>query len=99
MSFVLAIGFFVISNIFVLAQPYIFGQVLNTLQIGGPDLWHNFVFFLILYSIMPFFSWIFHGFGRIIERTTALYIGKNFKEHVFSVITELPFAWHSDNHS
>jgi hypothetical protein len=31
-SFVLAIGFFVIANGLMLLQPYIFGQVLNTLQ-------------------------------------------------------------------
>lgn len=42
---------------------------------------------------------MFHGNGRIIERTAAFYIGKNFKEYIFGIITELPFSWHSDNHS
>lgn len=98
-SFILAIALFVISNAFILMQPYIFGQVLNTIQKGGPDMWYGFVFYLFIYSILPFFFWVFHGYGRIIERTAAFYVGKNFKEYIFSIITELPFAWHSDNHS
>jgi Uma2 family endonuclease len=33
------------------------------------------------------------------ERSAAFYIGKNFKKYIFTIITELPFSWHSDNHS
>jgi ABC-type multidrug transport system fused ATPase/permease subunit len=33
------------------------------------------------------------------ERSAAFYIGKNFKKYIFAIITELPFSWHSDNHS
>ncbi len=98
-SFLLAISFFIVANSLMLLQPYFFGQVLNTLQRWGPDLWHDFVLYLCIYSIIPFFFWILHGNGRVIERSTAFHIGKNCKEYIFSIITELPFAWHSDNHS
>ncbi len=99
MPFIVAIVFFIIANSLLLLQPYIFGQLVNSLQIGWPTIWQNIVFYTSLYCIIPFFFWVFHGSGRIIEISTAFYIAKNFKSSIFSRITELPFSWHADNHS
>ncbi|MDD2487612.1 MAG: ABC transporter ATP-binding protein [Candidatus Gracilibacteria bacterium] len=97
--FVLCIIFFVIANAIYLLQPFLFGQLLNIIQKGGPDMFHDFTVMLLLYSVIPFFFWIFHGNGRIMERLTAFHISKNFKEYIFETVTKMPFKWHADNHS
>ncbi|EKE27111.1 MAG: ABC transporter related protein, partial [uncultured bacterium (gcode 4)] len=97
--FIIWMILFVVANWFNLLQPFIFGQILNSVQKWWPDMFKNFTTFLLLYSLMPFFSWIFHWNWRIIERTVAFHISKNYKEYLFGIVTKLPFRWHSDNHS
>lgn len=54
---------------------------------------------MILYSLIPFLFWVFHGIGRVIERTVAFHITRNLKDRLFDMVTKLPFSWHTDHHS
>lgn len=98
-KFIFWIILFVIANWLYMIQPFLFGQILNVIQKWWPWMFKNFTILLLIYSSIPFFSWIFHWNWRIIERITAFYISKNYKEYLFDIITKLPFKWHADNHS
>ncbi|EKE28459.1 MAG: hypothetical protein ACD_3C00055G0001 [uncultured bacterium (gcode 4)] len=97
--YILVLVLFTISNSLMLLQPFIFGQMLNSIQKWWDGLIRNFVILLIAYSLIPVVFWIFHWSWRLIEKTNSFFISKNYKENIFSTVTRLPFSWHADYHS
>ena len=90
---------FVLANVVTMSEPFVFGKLLNALQVGGPDILHNALLYLGLYALLSLGFWIFHGTARVFERQTSFYIVKNFTEKIFETIASLPLKWHKDNHS
>ena len=82
-----------------LMQPYLLGKLVNTLQKGGSDLFHDAMVLLLLIVLTTFGNWAFHGPGRIIERRTAKNIYIAYTSQCYSNLTELPLSWHQDHHS
>jgi len=84
-----------------LAEPYVIGQLLNTVQTGSstPKVFHDVIFYLFLYLILQVVFWCFHGPARILERLLAFRIRTNYKKELFTFVTQLPVKWHKDNHS
>lgn len=91
--------FFIIANWSFLLRPYIFGKMLNVLQLWWDNMFRDFVILLAIYSIMPLVFWVFHWAWRLLERISSFNIVKNFKWYIFWVVSGLPFKWHTDNHS
>jgi len=82
-----------------LMQPYLLGRLVNTLQKGGPALFHDAMVLLVLIVLTTFGNWAFHGPGRIMERRTAKNIYIAYTARCYSNLTELPLSWHQDHHS
>jgi len=97
---------FALSQSVSLAEPYVIGQLLNSVQTNlsaGPNatdkLVHDIYFYLSLFFAIQFFSWVFHGPGRLIERFVAFHIKVNYKSTLFKMLTDLPLQWHREHHS
>ena len=82
-----------------LTQPYLLGKLVNLLQNGGPDLFHDVSMLLILIVMSTFGNWAFHGPGRIIERRVAKNIYISFTADCYHRLAGLPLGWHQDHHS
>lgn len=89
---------FVLAQASALAEPYLIGQILNSLQ-TGVDVWGNVSFYLLLYFAMEMSFWLFHGPGRVIERYVAYHIRASYKAHLFEAVTRMPIKWHRAHHS
>jgi ABC-type multidrug transport system fused ATPase/permease subunit len=88
-----------------LAEPYVIGQLLNSVQKNvskGANLdrlVHDIYFYLLMFFLIQFFFWAFHGPGRLVERFVQFHIKANFKTSLFKMITDLPLQWHREHHS
>jgi ABC-type multidrug transport system fused ATPase/permease subunit len=102
---VLYLIFFVVAQVVALAEPYVIGRILNSVQAvasktGNTDkLWSEVSLNLWLFFWIQFVFWLFHGPGRVIERYVAYHIKTNYKQHLFNVVTALPLQWHRQHHS
>lgn len=90
---------FMLANIAFMFQPWLIGQLINTLQSGGDDILSQTVFWLGLYVGSMFAFWMFHGPARVIERKLSFFIKRNFNLRFYEMLTRLPFNWHHKNHS
>jgi ATP-binding cassette subfamily B protein len=90
---------YVLSVSIQLMQPYLLGKLVNTLQKGGPTLFHDAAAVLVLIVLAQFGNWAFHGPGRILERRTAKSIYITYTARCYARLAELPLSWHQDHHS
>lgn len=90
---------FAIANGITMLEPLVLAKTLNTIQAGGPNVLSSTMWLLLLYASLTFFFWCFHGPARILERTTAFHIRKNFTLALFQTVMKLPVPWHKDHHS
>ncbi|MDY0008449.1 MAG: ABC transporter ATP-binding protein [Bdellovibrionales bacterium] len=90
--FVFAIGF-------ELATPYLLGQLVNTLQQAGDNLFYDCALYLGLIILCNFLMWTLHGPGRVLERRASQVVYVGYVTRMFERLTELPLAWHQDHHS
>ncbi len=82
-----------------LMQPYLLGRLVNTLQKGGPHLFHNALVLLLLIILATFGNWAFHGPGRVMERHAAKSIFISYVSECYRKLAELPLGWHQNHHS
>lgn len=97
---------FALSQAIALAEPYVIGQLLNSVQTnlsagasGTGKLVHDIYLYLSLFFAIQFFTWVFHGPGRLVERIVAFNIKVNYKSTLFKMLTDLPLQWHREHHS
>ncbi len=90
---------FLFAMCFDLAIPWLFGQLINTLQAAGPNLFNDCLRFLCFIIACHFMMWVFHGPGRVIERRCAQLVFIQYTTAMFSRLTEMPLSWHQDHHS
>lgn len=90
---------FLFAMCFDLAIPWLFGQLINTLQAAGPNLFNDCLRFLCFIVACHFMMWVFHGPGRVIERRCAQLVFIQYITTMFGRLTELPLSWHQDHHS
>ncbi|MFH0808512.1 MAG: ABC transporter ATP-binding protein [archaeon] len=91
-----------IGEVFVLATPWIVGNIFNSIQSGqvttAPELHHLFFLISLLFFVQVGF-WAFHFPGRMMQMLTGFYIHKNYANDKIRKTTELSTAWHKDNHT
>lgn len=90
---------FIIANVIFMTQPYVLGELINTLQEGGEDLKGQSMKWLLYYVAGTVFFWVFHGPARCMERDVAYTIHKAFNLKFYQHLTCLPLHWHHDHHS
>ncbi len=96
---------FALAQAVSLTEPYVIGQLLNSVQknvskgANFDRLVHEIYFYLLMFFLIQFFFWAFHGPGRLFERFVQFHIKANFKASLFKMITDLPLQWHREHHS
>lgn len=90
---------FILANVVMMSEPYVFGKLLNVLQLGGPNLLRDSILYLALFASLSLFFWIFHGTARVIERQISFHVVRHFTESIFETIASLPLKWHKSHHS
>ncbi len=85
-----------------LAEPYVVGQMLNTVQLHSEapsEFTQDIVKTLAFYFFLQFMFWVFHGPSRYLEMFVGFHIKLNYRTALFRMITSLPLAWHRQHHS
>ncbi len=88
-----------IAKIIWMSEPYVFGQVINAIQLEGKAGWTKIVWLLIIFSSITFFAWIFHGVSRVWEEKIKFQVAEAYTSDLFRIVAALPMVWHTDNHS
>jgi len=99
MIFYLALS--AIANIVILFEPYVFGQMLVTLQNGGDPqvLMKKATSYIAILVALPIIFWIFHGTSRYFERKVAFFVMGFYQQSALQALFSLPMEWHRKHHS
>jgi ATP-binding cassette subfamily B protein len=97
--FISMIVFGVISKWVWLAEPFIFGKIINTIQLEWKAWRYTILLYLSIFFGLTFVGWSFHGISRIREEKLKFAIKERFTTTLFHQVSSLPMHWHEDNHS
>ncbi len=96
---VLFYAMFFIANMFVVFQPVVLANIINTIQTGGANAAHDALWWAAVYGGLTLVFWLIHGPARVIERRTAFVVYRNFVAALYRMVTDMPLRWHQDHHS
>lgn len=82
-----------------LLSPFIFAQMLNVIQKGGPDMIQNILPYALFMLFSPFVDRAFYWPARIMERQLAFEATKSYKMSLYHAAISLPMQWHTDHHT
>lgn len=85
-----------------LAEPFVIGQLINTVQMHSETssaLAQEILKSLAIYFFLQFAFWLFHGPARYLEMFVGFHIRLNYRTSLFRMVTSLPLAWHRQHHS
>lgn len=96
---VLAYLMFIGANIISMLTPLALAGLLNTLQTNSANVLQEAFYWITIYISIDLGFWILHGPARVIERTTAYHVSKQFYQQMFQKVNSLPLSWHKEHHS
>src|SRR3982751_6299668 len=98
-KYVLVYGLFVCANIISSLVPLLFGWFVGKAQNDTTQVFHYALLYVASYLGLKLLEWSFHGPARIMERTLAFHISRNFLKEKFHQTLHVSAQWHQDNHS
>jgi ATP-binding cassette subfamily B protein len=98
-KYLLVYVMFIVSNSIYLANPVLFGWFLGSLQLDRTHVLRNAFLYGGGYIALKFLQWCFHGPARVMERTLAFHLSRNFLQEKYHQVLHLPVKWHQDHHS
>jgi ATP-binding cassette subfamily B protein len=98
-KYVLVYVMFVCSNLVYSLNPILFGWFLGHVQTDTAHVWHYALLYTGGYIGIKFVQWCFHGPARIMERTLAFHLSRNFLQEKYHQVLHLPVKWQQDHHS
>jgi ATP-binding cassette, subfamily B, bacterial len=97
--YVLIYVMFVCANAIASMNPLLFGWFINNVQLQSNRIIHYTVIYVCAYMGLKFSEWCLHGPARVMERTLAYRMSRNFLQERYHQVMHLPAKWHQDNHS
>ncbi|RYG01099.1 MAG: ABC transporter ATP-binding protein [Chitinophagaceae bacterium] len=97
--FILIYVLFIFANIIYSLNPLVLGWFIGKAQNDSKHVLQYTLYFVATYFLMKFAEWCFHGPARIMERTLAFTISRNYMHEKYHKTLHLPVKWHQDNHS
>lgn len=93
--------FAVAETIHVFGYPFVWAQIITTVQLKGitKESFQELIALLVLIMVLEFLLWGLHGPARYFEETTAFCIRRNYRRHLLLGVLALPLEWHSEHHS
>lgn len=87
------------SQLLKLALPWLAGQAINAIQVGGIAALGQAGALLAAMFFVNLFAWGLHGPGRILERNVALQVRSRLSRRLLEHLLAAPLAWHEARHS
>ena len=97
--YVLVYSMFICANLVWSLNPILFGWFIGSLQKDTAHVWHYAMLYAAGYIGIKFVQWCFHGPARIMERTLAFHLSRNFLQEKYHQVLHLPVRWQQDHHS
>ncbi|HEY4109533.1 ABC transporter ATP-binding protein [Puia sp.] len=90
---------FLFANLTWSLNPLLFGWFISRLQLDTTHVWRYALLYGGGYIGIKFVQWCFHGPARIMERTLAFHLSRNFLQEKYHQVLHLPVKWQQDHHS
>lgn len=90
---------FVVANVIFSLQPLLLGWFVNKIQTDTNEVLKYAFIYIGIYVSLKLLEWMMHGPARIMERTLAFSISRNFIQEKYHQVLHLSPRWHQDNHS
>lgn len=98
-KYVLVYLMFVCATATASLNPILFGWFIGNLQREKIHVLHYTLLFAGGYVCITFVQWCFHGPARIMERSLAFNLSRNFLQEKYHQVLHLPVKWQQDHHS
>ncbi|GGB05024.1 ABC transporter ATP-binding protein [Puia dinghuensis] len=98
-KYILVYFMFICANLVYSLNPILFGWFIGHLQQDFTHVWHYALLYVTGYIGIKFVQWCFHGPARIMERTLAFHLSRNFLQEKYHQVLHLPVKWQQDHHS
>jgi len=98
-KYIAVYAMFIGANLMYAMNPILFGWFLGKLQQDTTHVMRYTFIYIGCYIGLKFLQWCFHGPARIMERTLAFHLGRNFLQEKYHQLLHLPVKWHQDHHS
>ena len=90
---------FIAANVIMAMNPLLLGWFVNKAQHDTTKIGQYALTYVACYVLMKFTEWCFHGPARVMERTLAFNLSRNFVKEKFHETLHLTAKWHQDSHS
>ena len=90
---------FVLANASYSLNPILFGWFIGRIQQDSTHVLHYALLYVSGYIGIKFTQWCFHGPARIMERSLAFHLSRNFLQEKYHQVLHLPVKWQQDHHS
>ncbi|MDI3319322.1 ABC transporter ATP-binding protein [Pinibacter soli] len=98
-KYILVYFMFICANLIFSLNPLLLGWFVGKLQNDAHNVLRYTAMFVAGYFLLKLFEWCFHGPARVMERTLAFYLSRNFLMERYHQVLHLPVKWHQDHHS
>ena len=98
-KYVLVYVMFLCANLTYSLNPILFGWFIGKIQRDTNHILHYTGLYIAGYISIKFAQWCFHGPARIMERTLAFHLSRNFLQEKYHQVLHLPVKWQQDHHS
>jgi ATP-binding cassette subfamily B protein len=98
-KYVLVYVLFIGANLVYSLNPILFGWFIGKIQRDTQHILHYTMLYVAGYIGIKFIQWCFHGPARIMERTLAFHLSRNFLQERYHQVLHLPVKWQQDHHS
>jgi ATP-binding cassette subfamily B protein len=90
---------FILANASYSLNPILFGWFIGRIQQDSTHVLHYALLYVAGYVGIKFTQWCFHGPARIMERSLAFHLSRNFLQEKYHQVLHLPVKWQQDHHS
>jgi ABC-type multidrug transport system fused ATPase/permease subunit len=98
-KYVLVYTLFVLANLAYSLTPILFGWFIGKVQTDTRHIFRYALMYVGGYIAIKLTQWCFHGPARIMERTLAFHLSRNFLQEKYHQVLHLPVKWQQDHHS
>jgi ATP-binding cassette, subfamily B, bacterial len=98
-KFILVYAMFIGANLVSSMNPLLYGWFIGKAQKDSSHVFHYALVFVGCYLLLKLTEWSLHGPARIMERTTAFHLSRNFIQEKYHQTLHLTTKWHQDHHS
>lgn len=98
-KYLLVYFMFICANLVWSLNPLLFGWFIDRLQRDTTHVWRYALLYGGGYIGIKLVQWCFHGPARVMERTLAFHLSRNFLQEKYHQVLHLPVKWQQDHHS